>query len=85
MISLEEWVGINMHVLQLFSKHGFKKRNQHWLMTVANKENAFYHGMPDWPINAKIPGVALSSTEPVSSPDTGEKCYRREGDKRSKT
>lgn len=74
-----------MHVLLLFSKHGFKKRNQHWLMTVANNENAFYHGMSNWPINAKRPGVVLSSTEPVYSPDTREKCCTREGDKRSKT
>lgn len=63
-----------MHVLQLFSKHGFKKRNQHWLKTVANNENALYHGMTDWPINAKMPGVVLSSTEPVYSPNTGGKC-----------
>lgn len=77
--SLEEWVEIIMHVLQLFSKYGFKKRNQHWLMTVVNNENALYHGMPDFTINAKIPGVILSST------DTREKFCSREGNKRSKT
>lgn len=54
-------------------------------MTVAKNENALYHGMPDWPINAKIPGVVLSSTQPVYSPDTGVKCSSREGAKRSKT
>lgn len=74
-----------MHMFKLFSKHGFKKRNQHWLMTVANNESALYHGMPDWPINVKIPGVVLSSTEPVYSPDTREQCCSREGDKSSKT
>lgn len=77
-------MGIIKNVLLLFSKHGFK-RNQPWLMTVANNENVLYHGMSNWPINAKIPRGVLSSSEPVYSPDTREKCCTREGDKRSKT
>lgn len=78
-----DWVG-NKCALQFFSELGFKERNNQWSMTAANNENELHYGMPDWPINAKIPGVVLSSTEIVYSPDIGERCCSREGDRRSK-
>lgn len=39
-------------------------------MTLANNKNALYHGMPDFTINAKIPGVILSSTDTRESTTT---------------